>query len=154
MKPDDVFHSQLQTTITSLRYWAPSIADAARVQQDETAQYFKFAVTPFIAAGCPFELILHNNQKYDLAIAGETYEGRATPSLDLFLPFVEAIADGNIVQHHWISRLTGMQRSTETIVTLANGYVWRETRGPVDEAPSLVDDGAELRKRRFLPYRR
>ncbi|MEE8531295.1 MAG: hypothetical protein V3S34_03690, partial [Hyphomicrobium sp.] len=71
-----------------------------------------------------------------------------------FLPFVEAIANGNVVQHNWISRLTGMQRSTETIVTLANGYVWRETRGPVDEAPSLVDDGAELRKRRFLPYRR
>jgi hypothetical protein len=74
--------------------------------------------------------------------------------LDLFLPFVEAIADGNVVQHHCVSRLTGMQRSTETIVTLANGYVWRETRGPVDEAASLVDDGAELRERRFLPYRR
>ncbi|MEE8531542.1 MAG: hypothetical protein V3S34_04955, partial [Hyphomicrobium sp.] len=60
----------------------------------------------------------------------------------------------NVVQHNWISRLTGMQRSTETIVTLANGYVWRETRGPVDEVPSLVDDGTELRERRFLPYRR
>lgn len=154
MKPDDVFRSQLQTTIMSIRYWAPSIADAARVHDDETADYFKFAVTPFIAAGCPFELILHNNQKYDLAIAGETYEGRPMPSLDLFLPFVEAIAEGNVVHRRWISRLTGLKRSTETLVTLANGYLWRETRGPVDETPSLVDDGAELRERRFLPYRR
>jgi hypothetical protein len=154
MKPDDVFRSQLQTTITSLRYWAPSIADAARMQEDETADYFKFAVTPVSAAGCPFELILHNNQKYDLAIAGETYEGRPMPSLDLFLPFVEAIAEGNVVHRRWTSRLTGVHRSTETLVTLANGYLWRETSGRVDGAPSLVDDGAELRERRFLPYRR
>jgi hypothetical protein len=154
MKPDDVFRSQLQTTVTSLRYWAPSIADAARMLEDETADYFKFAVTPLISAGCPFELILHINQKYDLAIAGETYEGRPMPSLDLFLPFVEAVAEGNVVQRHWISRLTGLQRSTETIVTLANGYLWRETRSRGDEAPSLVDDSLEVRERRFLPYRR
>lgn len=76
------------------------------------------------------------------------------PSLDLFLPFVEAIAEGNVVHRRWISRLTGLKHSTETLVTLANGYLWRETRGPVDETPSLVDDGAELRERRFLPYRR
>ena len=154
MKPDDVFRSQLQTTITALRYWAPSIADAARVEEHETADYYKIALTPFVAAGCPFELILHNNQKYDLAIAGETYEGRPMPSLDLFLPFVEAIADGNVVQRHWVSHLTGLQRSTETLVTLADGYLWREGPGPIEEAPPLDDDGTELRERRFLPYRR
>lgn len=124
------------------------------MQEDETADYFKFAVTPHISAGCPFELILHNNQKYDLAIAGETYEGRPMPPLDLFLPFAEAVAEGNVVQRHWISRLTGLQRSTETLVTLANGYLWRETRGRGDGAPSLIDDGLEIRERRFLPYRR
>ncbi len=154
MKPDDVFRSQLLTTITALRYWAPSIADAARVEEQETADYFKIALTPFIAASCPFELILHNDQKYDLAIAGETYEDRPMPSLDLFLPFVKAIADGNVVHRRWISRLTSLERSTETLVKLDNGYLWRETSGPVDEAPSLDDDGTELRERRFLPYRR
>ena len=154
MKSDDVFRSQLQTTITALRYWAPSIADAARVEEHETADYYKIALTPFVAAGCPFELILHNNQKYDLAIAGETYEGRPMPSLDLFLPFVEAIADGNVVQRHWVSHLTGLERSTETLVTLADGHLWREGPGPIEEAPPLDDDGTELRERRFLPYRR
>ena len=34
MLPDDVFRSRLQSTITALRYWAPSIADAARLQGD------------------------------------------------------------------------------------------------------------------------
>ena len=154
MKPDDVFRAQLQSTITTLRYWVPSIADAARVEVQETADYFKIAMTPFIAAGCPFELILHNDQKYDLAIAGETYEDRPMPSLDLFLPFVEAIADGNVVHRRYVSRLTGLEHSSETRVTLADGYLWRESRGPVDEAPSLDDDRTELLERQFLPYRR
>jgi hypothetical protein len=154
MKPDDVFRSQLQSTIIALRYWAPSIADAARVEVQETADYFKIAMTPFIAAGCPFELILHNDQKYDLAIAGETYEDRPMPSLDLFLPFVEAIADGNVVHRRYVSRLTGLEHSTETRVTLADGYLWRESRSAADKAPSLDDDRTELLERRFLPYRR
>ena len=154
MKPDDVFRAQLQSTITALRYWAPSIADAARVEEQETADYFKIAMTPFITAGCPFELILHNDQKYDLAIAGETYEDRPMPSLDLFLPFAEAIADGNVVHRRYVSRLTGLQHSTETRVTLADGYLWRESRSHVDESPSLDDDRTELLERRFLPYRR
>ncbi len=154
MLPDDVFRSRLQTTITALLYWAPSIADAARVQEHETADYFKIAVTPFVAAGCPFELILYASQKYDLAIAGETYEDRPMPSLELFLPFVEAIADGNVVHRQWVSRLTGLERSTETLVTLADGYLWREMGGHMGETPSLDDDGTELRERQFLPYRR
>ena len=37
MLPDDVFRSRLQTTITALRYWAPSVADAARLDEDETS---------------------------------------------------------------------------------------------------------------------
>jgi len=32
MLPDDVFRSRLQATITALRYWAPSVADAARLE--------------------------------------------------------------------------------------------------------------------------
>jgi len=32
MLPDDVFRYHLQSTITALRYWAPSIADAAHIE--------------------------------------------------------------------------------------------------------------------------
>jgi hypothetical protein len=154
MLPDDVFRARLQTTITALEYWAPSIADAARVEERETGNYWKIAVAPRLAAACPFELILHFDQRYDLAVAEEAYEGLPIESFDLFLSFVEAVAAGNVVQRHWVSHLTGLERSVETIVTLAGGGIWREARGDARGMPSLDDDGTELRERRFLPYQR
>jgi hypothetical protein len=154
MLPDDLFRSRLETTITALKYWAPSIADAAHVEEARSGNFWKMAVSPGLANACPFELILHFDQRYDLAIGEETYEGLPIESFDLFLPFVEAIADGEVVQRHWVSRLTGLERSVETLVTLANGGIWREARGAVQGMPSLEDDGTELRERRFLPYRR
>ena len=154
MLPDDVFRSRLQATITALRYWAPSIADAARVEETEAGDYWKLIVTPMVPSACPFELILHADQRYDIAIADETYESRPIDSFDWFLPFAEAIAEGNVVQRHWISRLTGLERSVETLVTLPNGGIWRESRGANHRMPTLDDDGTELRERRFLPYRR
>jgi hypothetical protein len=154
MLPDDLFRSRLQTTITALKYWAPSIADAARVEETETGSFWKIGVTPFLAGACPFELILHFDQNYDVAVADEVYEGLPLESFDTLLPFVEAIADGRIVQRHWMSRLTGLERTVETLVMLAGGGIWREARGARSSQPSLDDDGSELRERCFLPYRR
>lgn len=154
MLPDDVFRSRLQSTITALRYWAPSIADAARLEETETGDYWRITVTPRVASACPFELILHADQRFDLSVAGETYEGRPLDSFDWFIPFANAVADGNIVQRRWISRLTGLERSVETVVVLPSGAIWREGNGETHQIPTLDDDGTELRERRFLPYRR
>jgi hypothetical protein len=154
MLPDDVFRSRLQTTITALRYWAPSIADAARLEQAETGDYWKILVTPRVASACPFELVLYAEQRYDIQVAEETYENRPIDSFGWFLPFAEAIADGRVVQRRWMSRLTALERSVETVVTLPGGGIWREARGETQRMPSLDDDGMELRERRFLPYRR
>ncbi len=154
MLPDDLFSSRLQTTITALKYWAPSIADAARVEEGETGNFWKIAVTPFLAGACPFELILHFDQHYDVAVADEAYEGLPIESFDVFLPLVAAIADGRVVQRRWVSRLTGLERAVETLVMLVSGGIWREARGTAPARPSLDDDGTELRERNFLPYRR
>lgn len=154
MLPDDVFRSRLQATITALQYWAPSIADTARLEEAETSDYWKIAVAPLVTSACPFELILHADQRYDLAIADESYESLPIESFEFFLPFVEAIAEGSVVQRRWISRLTGLERSVETLVTMANGGIWRDQRGATQGRPTLEDDGTELRERRFLPYRR
>jgi hypothetical protein len=154
MLPDDLFRSRLQTTITALKYWAPSIADAAHVEETETGNFWKIAVGPLMANACAFELILNFDQHYDIAIGEESYEGLPIESFDVFLPFVEAIADGRVVQRRWVSRLTGLERSVETLVMLAGGGIWREARGTSVALPSLDDDGTELRERRFLPYRR
>lgn len=155
MLPDDVFRSRLQATITALSYWRPSIADAARIEETETGSYWKMVVRPFHAGTCPFELILHFDQRYDLAIADETYEDMQLDSFDQLVPFVEAISEGRVVQRHWCSRLTGLERAVETVVTLPGTGVWRGVRGADVTIPSLdQDDGLELRERRFLPYRR
>jgi hypothetical protein len=154
MLPDDVFRSRLQSTITALKYWAPSIADTARVEEVETGNFWKISVAPGLANACPFELIMHFDQRYDIAVSDESYEGLPIESFDLFLPFVEAVADGNVIQRRRVSRLTGLERSVETLVTLANGATWREAHGDAQRTPSLDDDGTELREHRFLPYRR
>jgi hypothetical protein len=154
MLPDDLFRSRLQTTITALEYWAPSIADSARVEENETGNYWKLSVAPKLANACPLELILHFDQRYDVAVGGESYESLPIESFDIFMPFVEAVADGRVVQRRWVSRLTGLERSVETLVTLSGGGIWRETRGTSTPLPPLDDDGTELKEKSFLPYRR
>jgi len=154
MLPDDVFRSRLQATITALRYWAPSIADTARLDEQETADFWCLKVSPRVPSACPFEMILYTDQRYDIAVAGESYDNRPIESFEWFVPFAEAVAEGNIVQRRWISRFTGLERAIETVVTLPNGGIWREANDSRPITPTLADDGAELRERRFLPYRR
>ena len=154
MLPDDVYRAQLQATITALRYWAPSIADAARVDEAESTDFWRFTVAPLLANACPFELILRGDQHYDISIAAESYENRPIASFDIFLPFAAAIAEGRVVQRRWISRLTGIERSVETLITFGDGRIWREGQGQVSDLPPLEDDGTELREHQFLPYRR
>ena len=153
MLPDDVFRSRMQTTITALQYWAPSIADAAQVEETETGSFWKITVTPGLPNACPFELIVHFDQRYDLAIGSETYESLPIESFDMFLPFVEAVADGNVVQRRRLSRLTGLERSVETLVTLANGATGREVRGERQMVPAPDGDRLELRAARAAPMR-
>jgi hypothetical protein len=154
MLPDDIFRSRLQATITALRYWAPSIADSAHLEETENADYWRLLVTPAAASACPFELILHADQRYDLAVANETYEARPIDSFDWCIPFANAVADGNVVQRRWISRFTGLERLVETVVMLPGGALWREGNAASYQMPPSDDDGTELRERRFLPYRR
>jgi hypothetical protein len=52
MLPDDIFRSRLQSTITALRYWAPSIADAARLDETEASDYWRLTVKPKVASAC------------------------------------------------------------------------------------------------------
>jgi len=154
MLPDDVFRSRLQATITALRYWAPSIADAAHVEETETGDFWRLSIAPTVASACPFSVVLYADQRYDVSIAGESYEGRPIETFDWFLPLAEAVADGRVIQRQRVSRLTGLERSMETLVALQNGEVWSEGRGAFQRMPSLDDDGTELHERRFLPYRR
>lgn len=149
---NDAYLSRLQLTITALRYWAPSIANAARVTESETPQYWRLTVVPELALACPFEFVLRVDQSYDIAIAGEEYENRPVASLDLFPQIAEAIARGNVFQRRWRSTATGVLRAVETIVAPDGGHLWRGAKA--DTAAVLLTDGVASCDHYFLPYQR
>lgn len=149
MRPDDAFLARLQLTITTLRYWAPSIADAAEIEESETATHWRMRVSPKLPGACPFELILRADQIYDISVAGEDYSELPIASLDVFAPLVEAIVAGSVMQRRWASMATGLCRAVETIVILANGERWHGR-----PAAGADLEGAEFAEHCFLPYRR
>lgn len=153
MIAEDVFRSRLQATIASLRYWVPAIADAARIEQTEGHDFWKLSVFPTVAAACPFELMLRTDQQFDLSIAGEVFEDQPVSSLDLFLPLVEAITAGHLIQRATASTATAAPLSIETRVTLADGTVWSKLR--TLPGGRLIDVGETVVcDRHFVPYRR
>jgi hypothetical protein len=154
MLTDEALSSRLRATIESLRYWVPTIADVAHIAERSSGDTFVITIEPNTPAACPVELALRPNGRFDITIGGETYWDRAVPSYDLFLPLLEAIAAGNVVQRHWESLATGAVRAVETIVTMADGSVWREGRTIEDFASAVSREATERRDRHFLPYRR
>lgn len=154
MLPNDVFRARLDQTIASINYWVPSIADVTTVERTDGEAYWRLKIVPNVANACGFELILRDDQKFDLMIAGEVYEDRKIEVVEAFLPLVDAIASGNVEQHRWISAATSTERAVETLVHFSDGRIWRD--GHPQKFLSLAHrtDGAQLHVRRFLPYRR
>lgn len=146
MIQDDVYRHALQGTIEGLRYWVPSISDVARVTEDGGDDFWHLTVVPRVNGACAFELLLRHDQRFDTIVACQTYEGLLVPELRLFLPFVEAIVDGRVVQRRWISRQTGALHAVETLVEIPGMGTWREGTRPTG--------GYESRDLHFLPYRR
>jgi len=153
MISDDVFRSRLETTIASLRYWVPQIADCARIEESQGPGFWKIKVTPATAGACPFELMLRTSQVYHIVIGRETYEDLPVETMDLFLPLVEAIADGRLIERRLVSMATGQVAETTTIVDLGRGKEWRASRRA--KAFKDLDLGASLHNdHHFLPYHR
>ena len=153
MVADDVFRSRLQAAIADLRQWGATVARSTHMEQTEGHDFWKLAATPLGAAACPFELVLRMDQKYDISIAGETYEDLPITRLDLFLPLVTAIAEGRVVQRHTLAAATAALLSIETRVTLDDGEIWSQRRDLAD-LPLLTADETLVSDRHFLPYAR
>src|SRR5262245_345911 len=154
MLTDEALRSRLRATVESLRYWVPTIADVAHVAERRSDDTFVIPVEPNTASACPVELALMPNFHFDITLAGETFWDRAVPSYDLFLPLLEAIVAGNVVQRRWESLATGAVRAVEIIVTLSDGSVWRDGHTIEAFASAVQREATERRDRHFLPYRR
>lgn len=144
--PEGFRGPSVETTIEQLRYWVPTIADVARALEAREGDSWLLSIEPHLATACPVAIALRQSGRFDISIAGETYENLALQSLDQLVPMLEQIVDGHVIQRHWVSARTGTARGVETMVLLGPGLVWCN-----DPAP---DDGAERRDRHFLPYRR
>ncbi len=99
-------------------------------------------MTPAVSAACPFELMLRADQHFDIVVAGEMFEDQSVASLELFLPLVDAIAAGRVIQRHTESsadrrqprgRDTRLARRRLTVVQDA-GFARRPTPIAADEA--------------------
>lgn len=128
MLPSDTYRARLHETIAALRYWVPALRHVADVEDVETEAYWRLAVRPRIAEACPFELILHSDQHYDLLIGNEIFERQPVESLAAFQPLLEAIADGRVITRSWRTVATSMLAAVETIVMPAGGAAWRRIR--------------------------
>lgn len=150
----DVYRSRLQTVVESLRYWIPSVADAARFEEMESPEYWKMSVNPRVAGACPIELLLRSDRRFDIIIGGEIYEDLEMIAFEDFLPLVEAVSQGRVLQRRWVSTATGALREVETIVTFANGKVWSRTRIEKAVADKIPREATQRQDRHFLSYRR
>lgn len=134
----------LDVTIAEIRYWVPTIADVAQVTEHGDGQ--TISIVPHAVGACPVSVTLKGTGRFDVVIAGERYEDRALDSLDQMVPFLERIADGEVVQRRWVSTATGAPLGVETLVRLGDGVLLRNGPAP--------DGGVEGSDRHFLPYRR
>jgi hypothetical protein len=154
MHPDHAVRSRVEATVEALRYWVPTVADVARVGESEAPGYWRLTMDPEVEGACPLEMTLHENQHFDLVLGGELYEDRALASLELLHPLLQAVTEGRVVQRRWISCATGAERAVETIVTLADGSVWRDGRTNDAVAAAIPREATERHDHHFLPYRR
>jgi hypothetical protein len=142
------FHPSLvQATIEEIRYWVPTIKDVARVFEGNDDESWLLSIEPNIRSACPVAIALKQNGRFDISIAGETYDDRVLQTLDQIVLMLERIADGHVIQRRWMSSATGVHQSIETIVALAPGLDWRGGPEPVAQV-------VERHDRHFLPYRR
>lgn len=150
---DNVHRCRFDATVAALSYWAPSIADVARIVETECESSWTIAATPEESTACPFELRLRHDGHYRLAIAGEVYDDLPIETFELFVPLVQAIAAGNVCRRLWFSRLTRLLRGVGTVVDLGEGRTWSAER-QVPGLPPTDPEDVIASDHYFAPYRR
>jgi hypothetical protein len=144
--PEGFRGPSVEATIEQIRYWVPTISDVAHTVEAREGESWLLSLEPHQPTACPVAIALRQSGRFDISLAGETYEDRALETLDQLVLLLERIADGNVIQRTWVSTVTGEPQGIETHVRIGAGLIWRNGTAP--------DGGAECRDRHFLPYRR
>jgi hypothetical protein len=146
MTADGLRGPSVEATIEQIRYWVPTVADVARVVEAREGDSWLLSLEPNLPSACPVAVALRQSGRFDISIAGETYEDRVLESLEHLVLLLERISDGHVIQRRWVSAATGQPHSIETLVIMGPDLLWREGLE--------ADADAERHDRHFLPYRR
>ncbi|MBN8910981.1 MAG: hypothetical protein J0H65_02790 [Rhizobiales bacterium] len=144
--PGSLRGPSVEATIEQIRYWVPTISDVAHTVEAREGESWLLSLEPHLATACPVAVALRQTGRFDISLAGETYEDRALETLDQLVLLLERVVDGGVIQRKWVSMATGAAQGLETHVHLGPGLVLRNGPAP--------DGDAECRDRHFLPYRR
>ena len=156
MLSDDVYRAQSGATIAELEAWLHSLRAVAHVDIGSDAASWRAAVTPRAAEACPVELVLRQDQRFDIAIAGENHEEQPVESFGLFLPLLHAVAAGDVIVRSLRTGATGAQLDVETIVgrDATTPLPWRRKRILAAGRRLAGDREAVSSERHFAPYAR
>ncbi len=150
MMPNDIFQRGFDRTVGDIRTWALQRKCQAQFDEETTPTYWRASIQPAVAGACAAELILYRDQRFDVTIGSETYEGRRIENLGVFVPLLDAIAEGRAVTRRWTSQATGRGAVIETIVTLSHGAQWSDRR---DLAAVAAQAGTQQKRDRYyVPY--
>lgn len=154
MSATDVFMTGLNSLIASFEYFTPSVKHVADVATENALPaYWRLAARPRLRSACPFDLIVHGNGRFDIAVGPEVYEGLPAADLTLLQPLLQAIVDGAVVTRSWTTAGTGQLRRIETMVSPKGREMWRQTR----DEPAVAHVPLEACIRRdhhYTPYMR
>lgn len=128
--------------------------DAAHVEESETDTYWRLTAEPIAERACRFELIVHDDQCFDLLVGPESYERRPIGEVDLIAQLVEAISAGRVTTRVHASRNTGAVRAVESVIALEGGGEWRGERLNEPLASAIREEDCGTQDRHYVPYRR
>jgi hypothetical protein len=150
MLPDDRYRTQFELTTASLLAWSGFIRDVAAVSVDDAQAYWSMAAMPKASTACPVVLVLgRSTQTFSVTLGAETYEDLPVDDFDLFLPLLETVAAGDVVERTFTGAATARPVAIEMRVGNAGHPLFARTRR------LATTDGAVLyTDRHFLPYRR
>lgn len=151
---DDVFRAGLRSATESLTAWGKAVAPEAAIEIREAGGFWRLTARPKTKGACPLTLVLRNDQKFDLGLAGERFEDRDIEDFALFGAIARAVEQGRVEQVRSACAFTGAPRSIETRLIFEDGSVWSSARW-LASAPRQAAGEDEVQDTvRFLPYRR
>ena len=152
MLAEDIFRNRFTDLVTRLEAWALAYRDTGNMDTKQGMGFWRVIARPATPGACPVTLVLRDDQKFDLSIAGDLFEDRAIEDFALFPGLLEAIAQGRVERTHYACALTGTPLGHETRVLLEDGRSWGERR--LRNGARLEGGGVLEERERFLPYRR